>query len=300
MELPHTRKPTIEDLPYEILQHIFGFVQSKDQKQRSTLVPILFVNRRWKHYLLHAFHYKQIASDIHYKQTASDIMEQTNWKLLKWTLQLWVPKITIPDGKIGIDEWFENLAKTYHLTPIQVADHAYRRASFHHEPIAAYHNNTLRQKDLQNDIERSLLKCLYCEEWNHRHSSCPTYENYRCALCGLKKHPEWVCKYLPNFVNHRKMKTRFKFSADLCRWVSGFSRQYGCTPSIHEHYKSILSTKEVLQAMKDFKIVQCWICGELGHPSKLCSNKTAIKDFFADKDTQIVMKLYAKKKWTLK
>lgn len=281
---------TLCDLPDEILLHIFEYVLSKDQEAQGSIMPLYFVNKRWY----------GIVFTIEVRNrcliyTAKDFVNCGYWELLKWCFRLWGYKSETLGGDFC--DWIQSLSDKYHKDPALLMKKALSiagRSSITRAPWFAGCSG--RRLVFIRELEREIPQCWYCEDWGHKHHDCLVYRERNCALCDLTGHPEWNCKYLRCFVQNPKIRKRFRIDTRTLRWANSITKSYAFSSKVASH-KAFLQTPDILEAMKDFKIVVCWICNEPGHPAFKCSNSIARRDFFGDKEVQNVLYEYAKKKW---
>ena len=269
-------------LPDEVLLYIFEYVLSKDQEAQSSIMPLQFVSKRWYRVV---FTLEKSNRCLIY--TAKDFVRSGYWELLKWCFNMWGNKST----KLGANfcDWIQTLSHKYHKDPAFLANKAYMT----HLQCPLYVGS--RYAFVQQ-LEREIPKCWYCEDWGHKHAHCLMYKDRKCALCDLPGHPEWDCKYLQCFVQKSKIRQRFEIDKATLRWVNSFTKPFVASKNAIL-YKAVFQSPEILEAMKEFKIVVCWICNKPGHPAFKCNNHIERQKFFSDKEVQNVLHEYAKKKW---
>lgn len=280
---------TLCDLPDEILLGIFEYVLSKDQEAQGSIMPLHFVNRRW-----YAIIFTVEKSNRCLIHTAKDFINCGYWELLKWCFNTWGDLSTV----LGADfcDWIQELSDKYHKDPAFLMRKADTAAiNWVMDPMLSGASFG-RRKAFVKRLEREIPQCWYCEDWGHKHQGCPVYRDRNCALCDLAGHPEWDCKYLRCFVQNPKIRKRFRIDTRTRRWASSITKSYAPSSKVASH-KAVFQTPDILEAMKDFKIVVCWICNEPGHPAFKCSNSVARREFCSDKEVQNVLYEYGKKKW---
>jgi len=269
-------------LPDEVLVRIFEFVLSKDQEAQSSIIPLQFVCRRW-----HCVVFTVEKSNRCLIQTAKDFIKCGHWELLKWGFNIWGYKST----KLGANfcDWIQALSDKYHKDPALLANKAY----INYSQCSFYMGS---RYIFVQQLEREIPKCWYCDDWGHKHADCLMYKDRKCALCDLPGHPEWNCKYIQCFVRNSKIRKRFEIDKATLRWVNSITKPFAASKNASLH-KAVFQSPKILEAMKEFKIVVCWICNEAGHPAFKCNNQAERQNFFSDKEVQKVLHGYAKKKW---